>query len=169
MRKRFGTSLLAVALVVALALPAAAGTRIGGGIHYLKTVGDIKDSAEFDENSLGFMASAAFSGSMLRFEGDVEFIPDYAGTDELLWAPQGYVLIGNFIYGGAGIGISHIGDFGWQDPFYVLRAGVDFMAGSLDLDVFASYRFEKAKDLEGLGSDDLNAVTFGALIRFGGR
>ena len=32
-----------------------------------------------------------------------------------------------------------------------------------------SVRDEAHKDLEGLGSDDLNAVTFGALIRFGGR
>ena len=159
---------LTFCLVSLLAVPAFAGTRIGGGIHYLKTVGDIKDAPGFDENAIGFMGSIAFSGSLLRFEGDVEFIPDYAGSGKLMWAPQGYALIGSFIYGGVGIGIGHIADFGWQDPFYALRAGVDFMAGSLDLDVFASYRFQKIDDLSHLGVDDFNSVTLGALIRFGG-
>jgi len=44
-------------------------------------------------------------------------------------AAAGYLLIGNLIYGGAGAGIGYLGDFGWQDPFFALRAGVDFMAG----------------------------------------
>ena len=83
--------------------------------------------------------------------------------------PQGYAMLGNLIYGGVGIGIGHI-DGEWQsNPFYALRAGVDFMAGSLDLDLFASYRFQKTSDLDHLGGDDLNSITFGALIRFGSK
>jgi hypothetical protein len=83
--------------------------------------------------------------------------------------PQGYAMIGDFIYGGAGVGIGYIdGDF-QSNPFYALRAGVDFFLGGLDLDAFASYRFQKAKDLQGFGSDDLNTITFGALIRFGSK
>lgn len=160
---------LLVCLVALVAAPASAGTRIGGGVHYLKTVGDIKDNADFDENALGFLGSIAFTGGLFRFEADVEFIPDYAGSGELMIAPEGYALIGDLIYGGLGLGVGHLGDFGWQDPFFDLRAGVDFMAGSLDLDVFATYRFAKMGDLSGLGSDDANSVTFAALIRFGGK
>jgi hypothetical protein len=163
---RFVFTACRIALLVA---PATAGTRIGGGIHYLQTLSDIKDAPGFDKNSIGFMGSVAFSGGLLRFEADLEVIPDYVGSDEIMWQPQGYVLIGGVIYGGAGVGIGYLGDFGWQDPFFALRAGVDFMLGSLDLDVFASYRFQKASDLETLTFDSLNSLTFGALIRFGGK
>jgi hypothetical protein len=154
-------------LLIVIAGPASAGTRIGGGIHYLQTLGDIKDSPGFDENAIGFLGSVAFTGTMVRFEADLELVPDYAGSDEMLFQPQGYVLLGDFIYGGAGIGMGYLGEFGWQDPFLALRAGVDFMLGGLDLDVFTTYRFQKAKDLESTTSDDLNSLTFGALIRFG--
>jgi hypothetical protein len=76
-------------------------------------------------------------------------------------------MLGDFIYGGVGIGVGHI-DGDWQsNPFYALRGGVDFMLGNLDLDVFASYRFQKSKDFGDLDNDDLNSLTFGALIRFG--
>ncbi|HPF70766.1 MAG TPA: hypothetical protein PLQ13_08865 [Candidatus Krumholzibacteria bacterium] len=164
--------ILRLALVLCLAAlvagPASAGTRIGGGLHYLKTVGDMKDVAGFDDSALGFIGSLAFSGGLARLEANVEFIPDYAGTDELMWAPEGYVLFGQFIYAGAGIGIGHLGAFGWQDPFYDLRAGVDFNLGGLDLDVYAAYRFEKAKDLEAVDKNSLNALTFAAIVRFGG-
>lgn len=164
--KTLRIALLLVLIAVTVGT-ASAGTRFGGGVHYLRTLGDIKDNPEIDENSFAFMGSVAFSGAMVRFEADLEIIPDYIGSDEMMLIPQGYVLLGNFIYGGLGIGVGHLGDFGWQDPFYALRAGVDFMAGGLDLDVFATYRIQKLSDLEGLSSDDANAITFGALIRFG--
>ena len=168
MRKFLISLSVTACLFGVVAGPASAGTRIGGGLHYLRTLGDIKDTPGFEENAIGFMGSLDFSGPLLRIEADLEIIPDYVGSEELMLQPQGYVLLGNMIYGGAGIGIGRLGDFGWQDPFYALRAGVDFMAGSLDLDVFATYRFAKSEDLGGLGSDDLNSITFGALIRFGG-
>jgi hypothetical protein len=161
-------SLLILCALVLFVAPASAGTRFGGGLHYLKTVGDIKDTPEFDDSAFGFLGSVEFgAGSLLRVDADLEVIPDYAGSSEIMWQPQGYLLIGDFIYGGAGIGIGYLGDFGWQDPFYALRAGVDFPLGSVDLDIFASYRFQTAKDLEGLGSDDMNSITFGAIVRFG--
>jgi hypothetical protein len=76
-------------------------------------------------------------------------------------------MLGGFFYGGVGIGVGHI-DGDWQDePFYALRAGVDFALGGLDLDGYASYRFQSTGDLEGFGKKDLDALTFGALIRFG--
>lgn len=146
---------------------AAAELRLGGGIHYLHTLGDIKDSEEFDENAIGIMASATYGFAMLRVEGDVEFIPDFGGSDEAMWQPQAYALLGDLIYGGIGTGIGYI-DGDWQSqPFFALRAGVDFVLAGLDLDAFASYRFQKEEDLKALGSDDLDTITFGALIRFG--
>lgn len=144
-----------------------AGMRLGGGIHYLRTLGDIKDAEGFDENAIGIMASATYDFTLIRVEGDVEYIPDFGGSDEAMWQPQAYVLLGNLIYGGVGTGIGYI-DGDWQsDPFYALRAGVDFVLAGLDLDVFASYRFQKDDNLKDFASDDLDTLTFGALIRFG--
>lgn len=166
--RRFIVCLGLVACLGALfVLPAQAGTRIGGGIHYLRTLGDIKDSPGFDENAVGFLGSAAFVADPVRVDAMLEVTPDYVGSGEVMFQPQGYVLLGSFLYGGLGIGIGYLGDFGWQDPFYALRGGVDFMVGNLDLDVFATYRFQNGKDLEGATSDDLDSITFGALIRFG--
>ena len=55
----YAKQIIRIAVVVCLAtfvaVPVFAGTRIGGGIHYLKTVGDIKDSPDFDENAIGFL------------------------------------------------------------------------------------------------------------------
>lgn len=168
-RKRFVALLSCVVAVgiLAQAGTAAAGLRLGGGIHYLRTLGDIKDAEGFDENAIGIMASATYSFAMVRVEGDVEFIPDFGGTDEAMWQPQAYALVGNFIYGGIGTGIGYI-DGDWQsEPFFALRAGVDFVLAGLDLDAFTTYRFQKDEDLKGFGSDDLDTITFGALIRFG--
>ena len=160
--------LLLTCAAILLLAPALASARIGGGIHYLRTLGDIKDSPDFDEDSIGFLGALDFDGNLIRLEADLEAIPDYGGSSEFMWQPQGYALIGGVIYGGAGIGIGYLGDYGWQDPFFALRAGVQFDLGSLDLDLFTSYRFQKAKDLETLQSDDLNSITFGALVWFGG-
>ena len=154
-------------LAVGFVADASAGLRIGGGIHYLKTVGDIKDTPDFDENAIGFLGAVKYKTSLFTFEGDLELIPDYIGSSKMMWQPQAYAFIGGLIYGGAGIGVGYLNSFGWQDPFFALRAGVDFMAGPIDLDIFASYRFQKAGDLSALGEDDLNSITFGALINFG--
>jgi len=162
---------LAAAVIVSIAAfsaEASADVRIGGGIHYLKTVGDLKDASGFDDQSVGFLGGVRLVGPLLTLEGDVEVVPDYAGSDEILWQPQGYAFVGNFFYGGVGIGVGYLGELGWQsDPFYALRVGVDFVLGSLDLDAFVSYRFQKADDLSALGSDDLNTLTLGAMIFFG--
>jgi hypothetical protein len=55
----------------------------------------------------------------------------------------------------------------WQDdPFYALRAGVDFPLGPLHLDVNVNYRFQSTKVFEDLDEIDTDAVTFGAVARF---
>ena len=160
--------LLVVSLVLAgaLAAPALAAGRFGGGVHYLKTLGDIKDNDEFDENALGFLASYQRDFLVVRVEGDVEWIPDYGGTGNALIQPQAFALLGDFLYGGVGIGISYFDGEWWTDSFYSLRAGVDFTLGGLDLDAYALYRFHETEDFEGFEEQDLDSITFGAQIRF---
>lgn len=157
-----------VVALAALALAAApAAASIGVGVHYLKTVGDIKDTPGFDENALGLIGSFQHApGGLLKLEGDVEWINDFGGSDHAMIEPQAYALVGNHIYAGAGIGIGYIDD-NWQDsPFYAIRAGYAMPLTAFTLDGFASYRFQKDESLQGVTSDDLNSVTFGVIARF---
>ncbi len=160
--------LLVVSLVLAgaLAAPALAAGKFGGGVHYLNTLGDIKDDDEFDENALGFLASYQHDFLMLKVEGDVEWILDFGGTGNALIQPQAYALLGDFIYGGVGIGTGYFDGEWWSEPFYALRAGVDFNLGGMDLDAYALYRFQNTDVFEDLEDVDLNSITFGAQIRF---
>lgn len=164
------STIAAFAVLSVLLLPAQralAEHRIGGGVEYLHTLGDIKDTEEFDEKAFGLIASYQYNAHLLKIEADVEWIPDFGGLDEALIQPQAYLLIGGLIYGGAGIGIGYF-DGKWQeDPFYALRAGVDLSLGGLDLDIFGVYRFQKTEVLEDLGESDLDAIMFSALLRFG--
>lgn len=165
--KRYVTvAVFAVVLAtLSLTVPAAAGS-LGAGIHYLKTVGDIKDSAGWDKNALGFIGSYQHGAGLVKLEGDVEYINDYGGSDHSMIEPQAYALLGNRLYGGAGIGIGYI-DNGWQDaPFYALRAGYALGLTSLTLDGFASYRFQNAAALQGATSENLDTITFGLIARF---
>ncbi len=166
MIRRLALASLVLAAAVLTSLPRPAEGGIGVGVHYLKTVGDMKNTAGFDENSLGLIGSYQHSISMLRLEGDVEWINNYGGSDHSMIQPQAYVLIGSRLYGGAGIGIGYI-DNSWQDaPFYALRAGLTFPLAKLELDAFASYQFQNASTLQGLTNEDLDAVTFGLIARF---
>jgi hypothetical protein len=166
MKKSILTAVVALLLVGGAVGDAFCGSRIGGGIHYLNTLGDIKDNPEFDEHALGIMFSYQYAMPLLKIEGDVEWIPDYGGSDKSMWQPQAWVLIGSLIYGGGGIGIGYI-DGEWQsDPFYGLRLGVDLGLGRIDLDAYATYRFQSTEVFKDLGSQDLDSITFGAMIRF---
>jgi hypothetical protein len=143
------------------------GHRLGGGIHYLRTLGDIKDVPEWDANSVGFIASYQFTFTLIKLEGDLEFIPNYGGTDKTMFQPEAWVLVGGLIYGSLGAGIGYIDDE-WQDnPFYALRAGVDLAIGKIGLDVYATYRFQSSKELEDFDTKDLDSVTFAVVARFG--
>ena len=160
--------LLVVSLVLAgaLAAPAQAAGRFGGGLHYLRTLGDIKDTPGFDENAFGFLASYQLDAMMLKLEGDVEWILDYGGTGNALIQPQAYLLLGDFLYGGAGIGTGYFDGEWWSNPFYALRAGVNFTFAGLDLDAYALYRFQDTEVFEEFGKQDIDSITFGAQIRF---
>jgi len=158
-------AMLALVGLAGLAGPAAAGS-IGAGVHYLKTVGDIKETSGIDENAFGFIGSYQHGAGMLKLEGDVEWVNDYLGSGHSMIEPQAYALVGNSLYAGAGIGIGYIDD-NWQDkPFYALRAGYKLPLSAFSLDGFASYRFQKLDTIEGATSDDLDSITFGLIARF---
>jgi hypothetical protein len=168
MRKRaIGAMLVAILALSIWPMTARAGGRLGGGVHYLHNLGDIKEESGLDENAFSILGSYQLSGGLLSFEADLEYVFDLFGTGEAAWMPQAYVLAGGLIYGGLGIGISYF-DGDWSsDPFYNLRAGVDLPLGGMDLDMYATYQFWSDEDLKGLTGDDLNSVTFAAVLRFG--
>ena len=144
--------------------------RIGGGLHYLRNLGDITEDEDLDfsQDSFSLVGSYQYSMRMFKIEGQVEYVFDYVGTGEPMWEPSAWGLIGiGMLYGGAGIGIGNLDGEWQQNPFYALRAGVDFALGNLNLDVYASYRFQSDQDLEDLTGEDLDSLTFAAIVRFG--
>ena len=143
--------------------------RIGGGVHYLRTVGDIEKDDSFDENALSFSGSYQARGSgLLGLELGLEATPDYLGLDETLWQPQGYILLGRTLYAGAGIGIGYLDGEWLDDPFYAFRLGFDLeILPNLYLDINGNYRFQDSKVLDTIDEEDLDVVTFGASIRIG--
>lgn len=165
MRRSVGLLTLLLVLLGAFAAQAQAGQRIGGGFEYLRTVGDIKDSPQFDANALGLMGSYQYRTGLFTIEGDLELIPDYGGTEHSLFEPQAYVLAGNMIYGGLGIGAAYYDGDWLGNPFYALRVGVERPFMGFGLDFFALYRFQEAEVLENLGEVNLDSITFCALIR----
>ena len=144
---------------------------LGIGLHYLRNLGDISDSGiegeDLTQDSFGIIGSYQYDAGMLKVEGDVEYIFDHVGTGEEMWEPSAWGLLGDFIYGGVGIGIGYTNDEWQQNPFYALRAGVNLKLSSLDLDFYATYRFQSSSELEDLTGEDLDSLTFAGLVRFG--
>lgn len=159
--------LVGVTVVTAVGVPSASAVSVGGGIHYLRNLGDIDESGiDLDKNSIGIVGSIMADAAFLRLEGQAEYISDYAGSDEAMWIPQGWALIGGMLYAGAGIGIAHF-DGDWQDdPFYGLRAGVNLPLGAIDLDTYATYLFWNDDAFKDVTGEDLDSITFAALLRF---
>jgi hypothetical protein len=148
----------------------AAEYRIGGGVHYWITLDDI-DLNEVDESGVAWMVS--LQGKMaplFKLELDLEIFPEgFAGSSETVLAPQVYALLGSQIYAGAGAGLYYTeGEVG-EDPFFVLRAGLDLeILPGIHLDINGNYHFtDFSKVEEEVGNIDFDTVTLGALIRIG--
>jgi hypothetical protein len=171
MKRLFGISLLLMAGFIAVSSGIAdAQHSLGGGIHYLRNLGDITDDGanDFSQDSFSLIGSYQYSARILKIEGDVEYIFDYVGSGEEMWEPSawGLIGIGRLLYGGAGIGIGYTNNEWQQNPFYALRAGVNFALSGLNLDVFTTYRFQSDQQLKDLTGEDLDSLTFAALLRF---
>lgn len=161
-----------MAALVAAALPAAAAAgehRIGFGYHYWKTVDDLDDFADIEDDGYASVLSYQYlPGGLIRFEAAVEYFDEgYGGSPEEAFSPQVYVLVGRFVYAGVGVGMTRSDAFGsgddWSDPWYAARAGLDILLlPRLHLDINANYRANAFEDLEDADTDSL---TFGASVR----
>lgn len=141
---------------------------LGGGIHYLRNLGDISgdDTLDLSQDSISILISAKNDFGLIKLDGQLEYIFDHVGSGEAMWQPAMWGLVGGLIYGGAGIGIGHV-DGEWQsNPFYAFRAGVAFPLEKIEIDCYATYRFQSDQDLEGLTDEDLDSLTFAAVARF---
>jgi len=170
-------NLLVVVVVLAM-LPltpqAFAKHRVGGGVHYWKTLESLEDEfdlADIDDSGVSYVASYQWTTlpfQLLKLEADLEIFPNgYAVTDELAWSPQAYAIIGTVVYAGLGVGVIYEGD--WSDPFYALRVGLDLalLPGVLNLDINANYQameWEAVTDLETI-DENIGTITFGAVAR----
>ena len=141
--------------------------KLGAGVHYMETVGDIKDAEGFDSGALNFLLAAKMGLGLITIEGDSEWALDYGGSDHTLWLPQVFALVGlRLFYGGAGIGAGYLDQEWFDHPIYTLRAGVNLPLGPVSVDVNANYQFMSTSVAEGVDSDDLDSVTFGAIVWF---
>ena len=141
--------------------------KIGAGVHYMETVGDIKDAEGFDSGALNLLLGARLGLGLITIEGDSEWALDYAGSDHTLWLPQVFALVDlRLLYGGVGIGAGYINQEWFDHPIYTLRAGINLPLGPVSVDVNANYQFMSTTLADDLDTDDLNSVTFGAIVWF---
>jgi hypothetical protein len=104
---------------------------------------------------------------LITIEGDSEWALDYGGSDHTLWLPQVFALVGlRLFYGGAGIGAGYLDQEWFDHPIYTLRAGVNLPLGPVKVDVNANYQFMSTSVAEDVDSEDLDSVTFGAVVWF---
>jgi len=145
----------------------ALGGSLGAGLHYLHNLGDIDaNGTDLSKESFGLIGSFQYGLAMMTLEAQAEYIFDYAGSDESMFIPSGWALLGGMVYGGAGMGIGHI-DGEWQsDPFYALRAGVNLPLMAFKLDVYGTYNFWNNDDIKDATGEDLDSVTFAAVLHF---
>ncbi len=168
MNKKYSLTLMALFVSGALFMPSIgrADSSIGAGISYFQTLGDIEESEEFDESSVSVTLSYKIGmADLISLEVDLDFVPDYGGSDEVLYMPQAFLLVGSTLYAGAGVGMGYI-DGDSTDAFYGFRVGLDLPLGeSLSFDINANYRFMDVDAIDDLDSDDADSITFGAILR----
>lgn len=142
------------------------GHRIGGGIHYWTVVDDV-GLEMVDEDGVGLFVSYQLRlGGLLGFEFDVELLPDnFAGAHDTVLAPQAYGTLGDTLYSAIGMGIYYSDNDFSEDPFYILRAGINLeLLPRIHFDVYGNYRFTEWDD--SITRDiDTDTVTLAAAAR----
>lgn len=165
-------ALLVLCGVVAAAPAEAAERRLGFGVHYWQTLDDIDDEGfdeEIDEDGVSFLGSYQIvPGGLFSFEFDVEYFDaGFGGSPDSVISPQAFLLIGHGLYAGVGVGVGYSDGFedDFSDPFYMARAGFNIeLLPSLFLDINANYQANAFNELD---EADTDAITLGALLRFG--
>jgi hypothetical protein len=176
MKERFGLSALLVVVFACASFvlspaPSLAGEhRIGGGVHYWQNVEEIGDDFpdfDIDEDGLAPVVSYQYVAGLMRFELAAEYFEaGFQGSTEWAVAPQAYVLVGRFFYGGVGVGVTYsdnvIGD-DFSDPYFIAKAGIDMLLlPKIHLDINADYRFTEWEQLDNYSTE---TVTLGATVR----
>lgn len=176
MRYRAGIGIVAFLVMggIVVSTPAqGAEKRLGGGVHYWRTIDDIDDEGldDIDDDGYGIVGSFQIvPAGLFSFEFDVEYYDDgFGGSRDSVIAPQALVLIGHGLYAGAGVGIEYSDGFRdgdkWSDPFYVGRVGLNLeLLPNFFLDINANYQ---ANAFDELDEADTDSITLGALVRIG--
>jgi hypothetical protein len=163
--------LFALPVLLALfAAPAFAGENVlGFGIHYWRTVDDIKDDGFGDIDSKGTSGVVSyqyFPGGPIGIELDLEYFDKgFSGSTEAAYAPQFYLVFGHRFYLATGIGMTYSDGLedSPSDPFYAGRLGVNvLLLPGVGLDLNANYRSNTYK---GLRDAETDTVTLGAILR----
>lgn len=170
------TLCLGLVLFSLQALPAlAADHSLGFGAHFFRTVDSFADDIFDDdfntveEDGYALVLSYQYvPKGLLSFELDLEYYEDgFGGSGETSLSPIGYVLFGRSWYAGLGLGVTYSDGLAddFSDPFYAARIGwrIDLLP-KLSVDINANYRAGAFNDLD---EADTDAITLGAIIRFG--
>ena len=160
--------MLFVCAMFASEVVAESAHRLGVGVHYWRTVDSIEEKG-VDDSGMAYMFSYQYAPAyLLKLELDLEVFPeDFAGAPKRVFAPQALLLVGSTVYAGIGVGSFYSdGDFS-EDPFYLVRAGLDFeILPNIFAEFNASYHFSDLDDLNEIDRDiDSDTVTLGAAIR----
>jgi hypothetical protein len=163
---RIGIMGLAVCSLVGFVSVAEAGTSVGLGLNYWHALKDIH-LTKFDRDGASwFLTYQARGDYLIGWEADFEMMPEgFMASPEKVYAPQAYLVLGRSITAAVGVGW-YYSDGSWADqPFYGLRAGMEFMLiPKISLDVMANYRFTKWGELEGKDIDT-DTIMLGAALR----
>lgn len=157
-------------LLAAFAAPAWAGENVLGlGIHYWRTVDDLKDDGFGDIDSKGTSGVVSyqyFPGGPLGIELDLEYFDKgFSGSTEEAYSPQLYLVLGHRFYAAAGVGVTYSKGLedSPSDPFYAGRLGLNLLLlPGVGLDINANYR---ANTFQGLRDAETDTVTLGAILR----
>jgi hypothetical protein len=160
---------LAVVVALAAAPASAAEHRFGGGIHYWRTLDDLEDDFELEDDGTAYVLSyQILPAGIFRFEGALEYFPEeFGGAEQEVYSPQVYLLVGHGLYLGVGTGVLYSSDLedDVSDPFYAARAGFELtLIPRVHLDINANYRAEAWSELE---DADVETLTLGAQVRIG--
>ncbi len=158
---------IVISAVLGMFQPAFAGNhRLGAGLHYWAAIDDI-DTDNVDEDGLAGIISYQYKPpTLIGFQFDLELADkELTGKSKMEYSPQAYVLIGNFIYAGVGVG-THYYDGEFSNPFFGLKAGFLLeLLPHIFLDINANYRFDNW-DYDAVREDiDTDTVTLGTIVR----
>ena len=138
--------------------------RLGVGANYWTSMKRIKVD-NIDRDGFSYYASYQLRPGLLGWQLDFEWLPDRFG--EKAYAPAAYVILGRGAYVSAGAGwLRQDGE--WADnPFFALRAGLDFeLLPNIFMDLGVSYRFDsKTKLSDAVDDIDTDTLYIGAALR----